>query len=107
VIVAADGEEAIRLLTSSREHVDLVILDLIMPRMSGRDALLALRALRPSLPILVSTGVQLDAQALGTRGIPISGVLNKPYDFTDLAIAVRLAIDNAPGPRTTGGGASA
>jgi signal transduction histidine kinase/serine/threonine protein kinase/ligand-binding sensor domain-containing protein/CheY-like chemotaxis protein len=94
-ICAADGEEALSVL-GTREGVDLVLLDLIMPRLSGRETLMRIRKLRPELPILVSSGVQLDPLAHGIRGLRISGLLAKPYELIDLAIAVRLALDSWP-----------
>ena len=96
VLTASDGDEALQLLQRDEKTADLVLLDLIMPRKSGRETLQQIRALRPDLPVLVSSGVQLDAQALGMRGLTISGLLAKPYELTDLAITVRMALDAPP-----------
>ena len=115
VLTASDGDEALHVLAESDApwnaplpgpaparypRIDLVLLDLIMPRKSGRETLQRIRAASRSLPVIVSSGVQLDAQALGMRGLGVSGLLAKPYELTDLAITVRLAIDGARSKET-------
>jgi signal transduction histidine kinase/ligand-binding sensor domain-containing protein/FixJ family two-component response regulator len=110
VLSAGDGEEALDILRASLASdkdwlpeqtppryppIDLVLLDLIMPKKSGRETLQQIRIRCPGLPVIVSSGVQLDVQSLGMRGLRVSGLLSKPYELTDLAIAVRLALDAA------------
>ena len=56
VILAEDGLEAVNLFKAYQSRIDLVILDLVMPRFSGRDALDRMRAIRPDLRALFVTG---------------------------------------------------
>jgi CheY-like chemotaxis protein len=66
-----------------------VILDLTMPRMDGIEALGRLRALRPDLPVLLSSGYSDGGEALPPE--PGIAFLPKPYRMTDLREAlVRL-----------------
>jgi CheY-like chemotaxis protein len=88
VEVAADGLEALEAL--KKERFDLVVLDLTMPGMSGREAFQRMRALVPGMPVIVSSGYALE----GAETLPgLAGFLAKPYRPDDLAKAVRGALD--------------
>ncbi|MCK6491080.1 MAG: ATP-binding protein, partial [Planctomycetes bacterium] len=52
VVLAGDGCEALELFRREHAQIDLVLLDLVMPRMSGRDTFLALRAIAPQVKVL-------------------------------------------------------
>lgn len=58
VILARDGQEAIKLV--QKEHPDLLILDLRMPRLGGLDAVEPIRAFAPELPIILFTATHKD-----------------------------------------------
>jgi signal transduction histidine kinase len=75
---AARGQEALDLLEDGLE-VDLVILDHNMPGLSGSDTLLRLRALRPDLPVILSTGFLAPEVEEEVRRVPALWLLNKPY----------------------------
>ena len=82
------------MLLAERERVSLVILDVTMPRMSGRDAFRQLVKLKPSARVLFSTGysggdlAELDGSV---------GLLGKPYRPQELLAAVQAAL---AGPAT-------
>ncbi len=86
-VEARDGVEAMDRYREDPEGIDLVLLDLTMPRMGGADAALALRALDPGLPIILSTGY-LDAPEVlaGRSDLPL---LKKPYRRDQLYRYVR------------------
>ncbi|MDT8343463.1 MAG: PAS domain S-box protein [Thermohalobaculum sp.] len=73
-------------------RADLVISDMVMPEMSGEELVLALRALRPDLPVVFCTGY--NPAGLRLPG-PVAVVLDKPVDPADLARAVRGLLDAA------------
>ena len=90
---AGDGVEAVEAFAAHAADIDLVILDLIMPRLSGRDAARRLVALDPSVKILLSSGYSTDDVA----DIPEAlGLLSKPYRPSALLAAVRDALDPRP-----------
>ncbi len=93
-LVAEDGEEACRLFREQGGRVSLVLLDIVMPRMGGTETFERLRALSPSLPILLSSGYTVEggAQELLNRGA--DGFIQKPYSLSDLAQAVRGILDS-------------
>ncbi len=90
---ATDGVEAVEAFREYAAEIDLVILDLVMPRLSGRDAARRLVALDPAVKILLSSGYSTD----DVSDIPEAlGLLSKPYRPSALLAAVRDALDPRP-----------
>jgi CheY-like chemotaxis protein len=95
VFDAADGEEAIRTLASVSSHVDLVLTDVVMPGMSGRELVECLLPVYPWLRVLFMSGYTEDMMLqhrVAELGIT---VVEKPFTRDDLARAVRNALDRA------------
>jgi CheY-like chemotaxis protein len=87
VVLARDGLEALERFQENPTGIDLVLMDLTMPRMGGAEAAQALRALDPELPIILSTGYLDAAGPLAERGdLPL---LKKPYRREQLYRRVR------------------
>ena len=98
VLLARDGQEAVELFTRDPARVDLVVLDLVMPRFGGRDALDRMRAVRPNLRALFVTGYDdAAARSEGAAG-RVSGttLLLKPYRVDLLSARVRELLDQGP-----------
>ena len=93
VLTADDGAEAIEVFARNRDRIDLVVLDLSMPRMSGRDAFRQIARLAPNVRVLFSTGYSIDDVADLDGAI---GLLSKPYRPHELLAAVRDALDADP-----------
>ena len=90
---ATDGVEAVDCFREHHAEIDLVILDLIMPRLSGRDVSQRMVALDPAVKILLSSGYSTD----DVSDIPEAlGLLSKPYRPNELLTAVRDALDPRP-----------
>ena len=81
VLGAADGVEALEMLSAM--EVDLVILDMIMPRKDGYATLTELRESWPDLPVLLSSGYSEEA-VLNKAKEQVQGFLKKPYDLEQL-----------------------
>lgn len=87
----ADGRAAVEAVTRERFH--LVILDAVMPRLSGRAALEEVRAAAPGVPVLFASGYgaeELTARFLSDTGVP---VLSKPFDPDTLLSMVRSLLN--------------
>ena len=93
VITAEDGEEAVRLFTARREEIDLVLLDMIMPRMNGRRAYEQMRQLRPETPIVISSGYFGDAETSAFLEKMQHLILRKPYAAETLLRRLREELD--------------
>ena len=92
VITARDGAEAVEIYRRERPHIDLVILDMAMPRMGGRDCFMALRAIDPQVRAILSTGYALDEATQRVLDEGMRGFAQKPYVSDDLASAVEAAL---------------
>jgi two-component system, cell cycle sensor histidine kinase and response regulator CckA len=92
VLLADDGQQAVEVYGERRDRIDLVILDLMMPRLSGRDAFRQILAINPAVRVLFSSGYAGGhlTEADEERAL---GFVNKPYRPEDLARAVRTALD--------------
>jgi signal transduction histidine kinase/ActR/RegA family two-component response regulator len=106
-VVVADGNEACAALRN--ERFDLAFLDVVMPGPTCHDLVARLRAVRPEIRILLSSGYAAEADVLRLAHEQCSGLLVKPFAFAELMRAVRDALtigDQAPlggSPRAPGG----
>jgi len=93
--VAADGAEAIHIFQQHHRDIDLVLLDLTMPRLGGEAAFHQLRAIDPGVRVLLCTGY--DAQQAANRLLVqgIYGVLQKPYTPSQLLDLVKSVLQPA------------
>jgi PAS domain S-box-containing protein len=93
VLVAQDGEEAVERFREATGKVDLLILDVVMPRLRGPDAYLRIRELRPGIPVIFCTGYNPESAQMSA----ISGhrVFQKPYSTRELARAIRELLDGS------------
>ncbi|MHB1586431.1 MAG: response regulator [Acidiferrobacteraceae bacterium] len=92
VLLAADGIEAVRLYRQHQAEIDLVVLDLSMPRKGGEDAYREMRAIRSDVRVLLSCGY--DQQSAIDKFAPdkLVGFLAKPFGMDQLARAVERAL---------------
>ena len=99
VLEASDGEEAVRLFDEHNGGIDLVLFDVIMPKLGGRDAMDRIRARHPRARFLFSSGYS--ANAIDTNFVIQNGLhlINKPYRKADLLRAVREELDGPAVPR--------
>jgi two-component system, cell cycle sensor histidine kinase and response regulator CckA len=93
VLLATNGEEAWQIFVERTDEIDLVLLDVAMPKLGGRELYDALKALRSEVGILFVSGHdegRLDIRALAEQG---ADLLSKPFRPDELAAAVRRALD--------------
>jgi CheY-like chemotaxis protein len=86
-LVARDGEDALAL--AEGRHVDLLLTDLTMPKIGGRELAERLRGTHPSLKVVYMSGY-VDGDILSDGVLPPgTAFLSKPFTFADLAEKVR------------------
>lgn len=95
VEVAADGVEAVELVRRRAAEIRLVVLDVTMPRMGGWDALAAMRALRPGVPVVLASGYDEARVMSGDHPERPQAFLQKPFDLPELEAAVARALGRA------------
>lgn len=93
VLAAADGQEAVDLFRQHRDEIDLVLLDVIMPRKRGSEAYSEIRAMSPQTKVIFISGYTSDL--IRERGLLEEGVtlLLKPVSPPALARKVREVLD--------------
>lgn len=91
-IEAADGAEAVQRFRAHQGAVDLLILDMIMPRMSGREVFDELKKEDPSLKALFLSGYAADSFSAPDLSVPDAPFLSKPVSPQDLLLKVREAL---------------
>jgi two-component system cell cycle sensor histidine kinase/response regulator CckA len=91
VLVASDGAEAVELFSRHREQIALVLLDVAMPNLGGREAAERIRSMDPNARILFASG---STERLLSTGGEISPLLEKPYEPDLLLRTVRRILDD-------------
>lgn len=82
---AANGEECIELYKEESDQIDLVILDMVMPKMNGRDVFYELKAINPDVKVLISSGFTEDMNIATLFENGASGFIKKPYKQLELS----------------------
>jgi two-component system cell cycle sensor histidine kinase/response regulator CckA len=102
VLAASDGLSALALLDEHPEEIDLLLTDVIMPNMNGRELAERLSALRPGVPVLFVSGYT--DNVLADQGIPQSetALLDKPFTPASLTAAVAAILCADRTVRTNG-----
>ena len=78
VIAVEDGESAIETFREMHEEIAVVILDVVLPVLSGIDTFLALRSLRSDLPIVLTSGYDQNSVSADFANLEYSGFVSKP-----------------------------
>ena len=93
VLLATDGVKAVELYTRLSAEIDLVVLDIIMPRMGGRETYERLREINPGVKVLLSSGYSENGQAQDILAAGARGFLQKPYDLRAVLHKVREVLE--------------
>ncbi len=95
ILTAANGIDALDIYRKKGKQIDLVILDLIMPKMGGEGCLKELLKIDPGVKILVASGYAPDAAAGKPLALGARGFVSKPFGVRELLRQVRKALDEA------------
>jgi two-component system cell cycle sensor histidine kinase/response regulator CckA len=93
LVEARSGEEAIEKYGANKATIALVILDMIMPEMSGGSVYDRLKELNPDVKVLLSSGYSIDGQAKDILERGCDGFIQKPFDIKDLSVTIRQLVD--------------
>lgn len=94
VFLAENGEHALEVYSTHRCKISLIILDIIMPRMGGKEAFVRLRDLAPDLKVLFCSGFSSEGTGDELIKLGASGFIRKPYNRSELSRAVVEALKN-------------
>jgi two-component system cell cycle sensor histidine kinase/response regulator CckA len=94
ILLAANGDQAIGLYKKHGQSIDLVILDMVMPGMSGEEIFLKMKEINPQIRALLSTGFSHDGRVSAILRKGVRGFIQKPYDFNRLLAKLRQILDS-------------
>jgi CheY-like chemotaxis protein len=92
VITAKDGQDALARFGDSSE-INLVILDMVMPVMGGRECLAGLRNADPAVRVVIVTGYSTDGSPQELLGEGAMAIVEKPFDFAVFAGIVQRVLE--------------
>lgn len=93
VFTATDGESALQLYREEKEKIDLIILDLIMPGMGGKQCLVELLKINHEAKVAIASGYSPDGPTREILQNGAKGFISKPYDLRQMLKVVREVLD--------------
>jgi CheY-like chemotaxis protein len=89
VLMSSSGEKALTILQNHINTIDLVIIDMIMPGMSGKELFDRIKALYPDLKTLLCSGYSLNLNAQEIMSQGCNGFIQKPFNFNQLSRTIK------------------
>lgn len=96
VLVAADGYAGVEMYRKHQDEIDLVLLDLVMPRMCGEECFATIRRINPTCKVVITSGFSAHS---GTHQLIEDGAfafLKKPYTMHQLSTVIHNALHDTP-----------
>ena len=93
VLVATSGYEALKIFRRKKDAIGLVILDMVMPGLSGGETFDQLKTIKPDVRVLLCSGYSLSGQATEILDRGCSGFIQKPFKLKELSIKLREILD--------------
>jgi CheY-like chemotaxis protein len=93
VFQVRSGKEAIEVYRKNQNEIDMVILDMIMPEMSGGETYDRLKEINPEIKVLLSSGYSIEGQATDILERGCNGFIQKPYSISVLSKKIREVLD--------------
>jgi len=94
VLCAGGGREALEIYQRHRDEIDIVILDMVMPDLSGGDTYDRMKSLDPKLKVLLASGYSIKGQATEIMNRGCNGFIQKPFNIDNLSVKIRTILDD-------------
>ena len=95
VFAAVNGEDALAIFSKHADEIALVIMDMVMPKMSGGELFDKLKVIKPDVKVILSSGYSLNTAAQKIMDQGCSGFIQKPFDLSRLSTMMRSLLDPA------------
>ena len=92
VILAKDGKEAVKIYKNRKDEIDIVLLDMIMPIMTGSETNLRLRQINSEVKVLLSSGYSQNGTATEILNEGALGFIQKPFSMHELSKIISKAL---------------
>jgi two-component system, cell cycle sensor histidine kinase and response regulator CckA len=94
VMTAHNGRQALALYKEKPDAFNMLILDMIMPEMSGNETFLAIKEVNPAVKVLLSSGYSLEGQAEELLRLGCKSFIQKPFNMKELSEKIRCVLDD-------------
>ena len=94
VLIARDGNEAVKTYRKYQDEINVVVLDMVMPGMGGGEAYDRLKKLDPDVKVLLSSGFSIDGEASDILDRGCNGFIQKPFTVKQLSRALEKVLEN-------------
>ena len=96
VVLAENGLDAVEIYEANPHEIDLVLLDMIMPKSGGHETFHKIRQLDPEANVLLSSGFVAEEEVQDLLAQGAKGFLPKPHRLPEVAVAIRRILDENP-----------
>jgi signal transduction histidine kinase/CheY-like chemotaxis protein len=94
VIIASDGEEAVSIYQEKGTHIDLVIMDVVMPGMGGGEAIDLIREINPQVKVILCSGYSMSGAVKAIMDKGVQTFLKKPFRMNDFSQKIREVLES-------------
>jgi PAS domain S-box-containing protein len=94
VLTAMNGEEAVEIYQTHKHKINLVILDMVMPKASGGDTFDRLKKINPAIKVILCSGYSIDGQATQILNRGCDAFIQKPFNLQTLSQQIRAVMKN-------------
>ena len=92
-MIARSGKEAVEIYKNNQEKINMVIMDMIIPGMSGKEFYDNLKKVDPEIKVLLSSGYSISGQATEILEHGCNGFIQKPFKLRELSVKIREVLD--------------
>jgi PAS domain S-box-containing protein len=93
VLSATNGREALEVYRANQDRIAIVLLDLMMPEMGGKQCLDELLKINPNIKVVIASGYSANGPTKNALTAGARGFVNKPYDMGQMLAVVRSVLD--------------
>jgi two-component system cell cycle sensor histidine kinase/response regulator CckA len=93
VLTAGDGKEAVEIFQKYQDKIDVIVLDMIMPKMGGGETFDRIKKMKPDIKVLLSSGYSINGQATEILNRGCNGFIQKPFNLQNLSKSLRSILE--------------
>ena len=93
VVIAEDGIRGIEIYKERKNEIDLVLLDMAMPKLSGKETYIELKKNNPSVRVLMTSGFKFDERVQDALDLGVNGFVQKPYSIKTISREIKKILE--------------